>query len=206
MSADQGIGIALAPTHNPDLCCTATSLHLWDHDWPLHVPQAPDIPQQMLYGNSLELLVARFGAATLVIWGALLDRRPVLFVGQPASDVGQCCLACLNLIVPLLVPPQDVLPHLALSDAGLIEGKPFFVAGSTNEYFAARKEYGDIVCHVEVCVLYLTYDCWSPSLLVHCDCSLPWCPSLCTAPSPKVGCDSSRSDGSDGFLGAWVFF
>ena len=45
-------------------------------------------------------LVTRFGQDTMLLWWALLLHARLLFVGQPAGDVGSCCLAC-----PLLAAP-----------------------------------------------------------------------------------------------------
>ena len=50
----------------------------------------------------------------MIIWMALLLRLRLLFCGQPAGDVGNCCLAAPLLVAPLQVAARyRMQPHVA---------------------------------------------------------------------------------------------
>eukprot|EP01012_Entosiphon_sulcatum_P004855 TRINITY_DN12013_c0_g1_i1.p1 TRINITY_DN12013_c0_g1~~TRINITY_DN12013_c0_g1_i1.p1 ORF type:complete len:977 (-),score=162.38 TRINITY_DN12013_c0_g1_i1:1128-4028(-) len=129
----------------PQIVCT-----LWGTSFPLALPTAANVLDQLGFGSRLGLLVDLFHEDVISIWHCLLNRKPVIFVGQPAAIVGECCLACTHLVAPLHLELDEVLPFVPLSQAHLIEDKPFYVMGTTSMYFWERREYGYLLCNTEL--------------------------------------------------------
>ena len=48
------------------------------------------------------VLAQRFREDTMLLWWSLLLQLRLLFCGQPAHDVGNCCLAAPLLVAPLV--------------------------------------------------------------------------------------------------------
>ena len=75
-------------------------------------------------GASLLDVVRRFREDTLLLWWALILHRRVIFCGQPAHKVGNCCLAAPLLVAPLGGFGAALAPHVPLSHPQRIEEAP----------------------------------------------------------------------------------
>lgn len=140
-------------------------------------------------GTSLTKLLTRFGVDVMYLWYAILleyvflkpksllclsfpvmdtirhristshVRQRILFSGQPAGEVGECCL-----VAPLLVSPIKGFhgitqvrlpspiangylhrqPYVALTEMSTFE-KPTFICGSTNALFETKTDWYDVL-------------------------------------------------------------
>ena len=89
-------------------------------------------------GASLLDVVRHFREDTLLLWWALILHRRVIFCGQPAHKVGNCCLAAPLLVAPLGGFGATLAPHVPLSHPQRIEDAPPdapLVCGVTNQIF-----------------------------------------------------------------------
>eukprot|EP01028_Stygiella_incarcerata_P006904 TRINITY_DN28093_c0_g1_i1.p1 TRINITY_DN28093_c0_g1~~TRINITY_DN28093_c0_g1_i1.p1 ORF type:complete len:1238 (-),score=362.35 TRINITY_DN28093_c0_g1_i1:136-3747(-) len=117
-------------------------LTLWDERFSLSLPVLG--PDQ--FGTaSLKSLVMRFGESTMYLWYGLLLRKRVLFVGTPASEVTNCCLAAPLLVSPLHGFTDYLCPYICFGDMDKVtSGKPY-IFGTTNRLFEERKEFSDMI-------------------------------------------------------------
>eukprot|EP00761_Pharyngomonas_kirbyi_P011396 gb/GECH01011421.1/.p1 GENE.gb/GECH01011421.1/~~gb/GECH01011421.1/.p1 ORF type:complete len:851 (+),score=162.09 gb/GECH01011421.1/:1-2553(+) len=93
-------------------------------------------------GASLKDLVLRFQEDTMILWYALLLQRKILFVGSPAKDVGNCCLACPLLVHPLVGFTPHITPYIALTFLDPLSN-PHAINGATNMIFETKPEWSD---------------------------------------------------------------
>lgn len=66
----------------------------------------------------------------------LLQKR-ILFVGQPAREVGNCCLAAPLLVAPLTGFTKYITPYVALTDISPVLTSPY-ICGTTNLLFESK--------------------------------------------------------------------
>eukprot|EP00966_Prymnesium_polylepis_P080520 1865695-Prymnesium_polylepis.1 len=116
-------------------------------------PIAVDMPTGMnaqnFAGASLLQLVSRFREDTMIIWWALLLRLRLLFCGQPAGDVGNCCLAAPLLVAPLQGFTPVITPYVPLSHPSAVMECPkggTYICGTTNKLFATKEMWFDAAC------------------------------------------------------------
>ena len=88
-------------------------------------------------GASLVQLISHFGLDTIIIWYCMLMQKRVLFVGQPAGAVGNCCLAAPLLVAPLTGWSKIMTPYVALTDISPVMKKTY-ICGSTNLLFETK--------------------------------------------------------------------
>jgi hypothetical protein len=68
----------------------------------------------------------------------MTNRQRILFAGQPAHLVGQCCLACPLLVAPLKGFAKYIHPYVALTDLGPLERDNVYIAGTTNQLLETK--------------------------------------------------------------------
>jgi len=123
----------------------ALSLSLWGQSFAV---DTPTLPPDHFSGASLLSLVLRFKEDTMLLWWALLLQLRVLFCGQPAHAVGDCCLAAPLLVAPLQGFSSVMSPYVPLSFAGPVEdcgvgGR--YICGVTNRIFEMKQGSYDAI-------------------------------------------------------------
>jgi hypothetical protein len=93
---------------------------------------------------SLKELVQRFGVDTMYLWYTMLLRQRILFSGQPAHLVGECCLACPLLVAPLQGFARNISPYVALTDISPLERK-HYICGTTNSIMETHTHRYDMM-------------------------------------------------------------
>eukprot|EP01128_Nolandella_sp_AFSM9_P004007 TRINITY_DN1762_c0_g1_i1.p1 TRINITY_DN1762_c0_g1~~TRINITY_DN1762_c0_g1_i1.p1 ORF type:complete len:1390 (+),score=319.09 TRINITY_DN1762_c0_g1_i1:386-4555(+) len=95
-------------------------------------------------GISLTKLLERFGVDVMYLWYAILLEQRILFSGQPAGEVGECCLAAPLLVAPIKGFHGITQPYVALTEMSTFE-KPTFICGSTNALFETKTDWYDVL-------------------------------------------------------------
>mmetsp|Transcript_28056 Transcript_28056/g.71514 ORF Transcript_28056/g.71514 Transcript_28056/m.71514 type:complete len:726 (-) Transcript_28056:133-2310(-) len=120
----------------------ATSMRLFKKEMEISLPK---LKHEEVEGVSLIDLIKLFKVDTMILWYGLLLNRKVLFVGQPAGAVGNCCLAAPLLVAPLRGFRQKLHPYVSLNDLSVIMGGESFIAGATNPLFESRTDWWDVL-------------------------------------------------------------
>ena len=116
---------------------------------PISVEMPTGMSANHFVGASLLQLVTRFREDTMIIWWALLLRLRLLFCGQPAGDVGNCCLAAPLLVAPLQGFTDVIAPYVPLSHPSAVLDCPrggTYICGTTNKLFATKEAWYDAAC------------------------------------------------------------
>eukprot|EP01124_Arcella_intermedia_P005432 TRINITY_DN13205_c0_g1_i2.p1 TRINITY_DN13205_c0_g1~~TRINITY_DN13205_c0_g1_i2.p1 ORF type:complete len:893 (-),score=218.04 TRINITY_DN13205_c0_g1_i2:38-2716(-) len=116
-------------------------IKIWDKEYSL----SGDIIKEDEYPkSSLKALLKRFGVDTMYLWYALLQEQRILFTGQPASEVAQCCLSCPLLVAPLRGFRDLISPYVALTDLSKVLSTTY-ICGTTNALFESKTEWYDLL-------------------------------------------------------------
>jgi len=114
-------------------------LQLYGETYPINIPL---LDEDEFEGASLVQLINHFQLDTIVIWYCMLMQKRILFVGQPAREVGNCCLAAPLLVAPLTGWSKIITPYVALTDISPVM-KPTYICGSTNLLFETKTDWWD---------------------------------------------------------------
>ena len=120
----------------------SNSLHLslWGTQYEVDMPT---LPKDHFAGASLLLLVQRFREDTMLLWWAVILQLRVIFSGQPANAVGNCCLAAPLLVAPLQGFTETISPYVPLSHPeAIFDARPgdSFICGVTNSIFEHKRD------------------------------------------------------------------
>lgn len=74
----------------------------------------------------------------------VLLRQRVLFSGQPAGEVGQCCISVPLLVAPLKGFASITQPYVALTEMSKFQTKTY-ICGSTNALFETKADWFDVL-------------------------------------------------------------
>jgi Protein of unknown function (DUF1630). len=84
-------------------------IHLWGESYPVNLPV---LQEDQFEGASLVDLISRFNFDTMLLWYGLLLGNRILFCGQPAHAVGNCCIAAPLLVAPLRGFTKYITPYV----------------------------------------------------------------------------------------------
>jgi len=116
-------------------------VRVWDKEFSL----VGDIIREDEYPlSSMKSLLKRFGVDTMYLWYALLQEQRILFTGQPASEIAQCCITSPLLVAPLRGFRDLIGPYVALTDLSKIQCSSY-ICGSTNALFETKTEWYDLL-------------------------------------------------------------
>jgi len=114
-------------------------LNLYGEQYPINIPV---LEEDQFEGASLVELINHFGVDTIIIWYCMLLQKRILFVGQPAREVGNCCLAAPLLVRPLIGWTRIITPYVALTDISPVM-RQTYICGSTNLLFETKTDWWD---------------------------------------------------------------
>jgi len=114
-------------------------LNLWGETYPINLRV---LEEDQFEGASLVELIKHFQLDTIIIWYCMLLQRRILFVGQPAREVGNCCLAAPLLVRPMTGWTRLITPYVALTDISPVM-RSTYICGSTNLLFETKTEWWD---------------------------------------------------------------
>ena len=118
-------------------------INIFNHNFPYAASIANMKPDE--FGSaSLKELVQRFGVDTMYLWYTMLLRQRILFSGQPAHLVGECCLACPLLVAPLHGFARTISPYVALTDISPLE-RQHYICGITNSIMETHTHRYDMM-------------------------------------------------------------
>lgn len=116
-------------------------MNLFDTSFDLNYTQ---LGEDEFEGTSLIQLVQRFGVDTMYLWYTLILEQRILFTGQPAHLVGQCCISSPLLVAPLKGFTPIISPYIALTGFEFLHRKQY-ICGSTNSIFENKTELYDMM-------------------------------------------------------------
>lgn len=118
-------------------------VNIFGRSFPYAAPTVAMKPDE--FGSaSLKELVQRFGVDTMYLWYTMLLRQRILFSGQPAHLVGECCLACPLLVAPLHGFARTITPYVALTDISPLE-RQHYICGITNSIMETHTHRYDMM-------------------------------------------------------------
>lgn len=120
-------------------------VNIFGHNFPIMPSQPLASMKPDEFGSaSLKELVQRFGVDTMYLWYTMLLRQRVLFSGQPAHLVGECCLACPLLVAPLHGFARTISPYVSLTDISPLE-RQHYICGTTNSIMETHTHRYDMM-------------------------------------------------------------
>lgn len=118
------------------------SINLWSEKILIKMPK---LVEDQFVGASLIDLVQKFKKDTMLIWNGLLTGKRIMFVGTPAKQVLNCCLATPLLVQPLTGFSKNIHPYIALTDLEPIMKKGV-ISGTTNLLFESKPDIWWDIC------------------------------------------------------------
>lgn len=118
------------------------SINLWSEKILIKMPK---LTEDQFVGVSLIDLVQKFKKDTMLIWNGILTGKRILFVGTPAKQVLNCCLASPLLVKPLTGFSKNIHPYVALTDLEPVM-KKYNISGTTNLLFESKPDVWWDIC------------------------------------------------------------
>eukprot|EP00759_Apiculatamorpha_spiralis_P044844 PhF_6_TR41680/c0_g1_i1/m.63215 len=117
--------------------------------FPLPYIAPDDSMQKLLRRESDVMFVIKHGASVVLpVWRAMAQQKSVVIVGDTADHVTRFVIGMVALVTPMKMPLDALYPYIPTPSMVENLDVPFFILGTTNEYFAVKKTMGCVIANV----------------------------------------------------------